>query len=279
MSPGRKDRKTVTRRRLLRTAVYGGLALTAGVQWFEADRLKLERQTLKLKRWRADGFKLALLSDLHANNTHEAERAIRAIRMAAEEKPDVILFGGDFLNSSKDSALTNVAKVLDAADDAGIPSMAVLGNHDYWIATTRQLISAFEGRRTRLLRNEIVRVGDATIWGIDDGIAGRDRHELYGSRRDDPSLLALFHEPDFVTRVDKRVGLMLAGHSHGGQMCLPFGVALHTPRGAWRYIAGFYPDADAPLYVSRGIGTVGPAYRLFCPPEVTILTLTGGAEA
>lgn len=279
MPKRRPDPKTVTRRRILRTAVYGGLAFTAGVQWFEADRIKLERQSLKLKRWRADGFRVALLTDLHANNTRETQRALRAIRMAAEEKPDVMLFGGDFLNSSTDETFANVAKVLDVVDDAGMPSFAVLGNHDYWIPAVSRLIDTFRGRKTQLLRNDLVRVDDVTVWGIDDGIAGRDNHELESRHRDDPSLLALFHEPDFVSRVDRRIGLMLAGHSHGGQMCLPFGVALHTPRGAWRYIAGHYPQARVPLYVSRGIGTVGPAYRLFCPPEVTILTLSGGAEA
>ena len=89
------------------------------------------------------------------------------------------------------------------------------------------------------------------------------------------SLLALFHEPDFVSEVPKHVSLQVSGHSHGGQICLPGGYAVHTPFGAKKYKSGYYPDARVPLYVTRGVGTTGPDYRLFCRPEVTILTLRG----
>lgn len=269
----RKDPRSLSRRRLLRTAVYGGIGVTALAQWTEANRLKIERQTLRLPKWKADGLRVALLTDLHTNDSHETERAIEAVGLASEEKPDVMLFGGDFLNTEGEAALRGVKRVLDAVDETRLKAFAVLGNHDYWVPTTSKLIELFRDRRTRLLRNEFVRFADATIWGIDDGIAGRDRHLLEHKHRDDPSLLALFHEPDFVSRVHSNVGIMLAGHSHGGQMCLPFGIPLHTPRGARTYIAGFYSDAPVPLYVSRGIGTVGPKMRLFCPPEVSILTL------
>lgn len=269
----RKDPRAISRRRLIRTVVFGSIGVTAFAQGTEANRLKVERQTLRLPKWKADGLKVALLTDLHVNDRQETERAIRAVEIAGNEKPDLMLFGGDFLNTPGDEALRNVRRVLDAADDTGMRAFAVLGNHDYWVPTTPDLIELFRGRRTRLLRNEMARVADATIWGIDDGIAGRDRHVLEHRHRDDPSILALFHEPDFVSRVHSNVGIMLAGHSHGGQMCLPFGVPLHTPRGARTYIAGYYADAPVPLYVSRGIGTVGPNFRLFCPPEVSILTL------
>ncbi|MBI5707159.1 MAG: metallophosphoesterase [Armatimonadetes bacterium] len=275
----RKDARAISRRRLIRTVVLGGIGVTALAQGTEVGRLKVERQALRLPKWKADGLKVALLTDLHVNDKQETERAIEAVGIAGVEKPDVILFGGDFLNTPGEEALRNVRRVLDAADDTGCRAFAVLGNHDYWVPTTPELIEQFRGRRTRLLRNELVGFGDATIWGIDDGIAGRDRHMLDHRHRDDPSILALFHEPDFVSRVHSNVGIMLAGHSHGGQMCLPFGVPLHTPRGARTYIAGFYADAPVPLYVSRGIGTVGPKLRLFCPPEVSILTLNSEDRA
>jgi hypothetical protein len=90
-----------------------------------------------------------------------------------------------------------------------------------------------------------------------------------------PSLIALMHEPDFVSILPKKVCLQLSGHSHGGQMCLPMGVPIHLPRGGRLYVQGFYPHAPVPLYVTRGIGTTGLDFRTFCPPEVSILTLRG----
>ncbi len=87
------------------------------------------------------------------------------------------------------------------------------------------------------------------------------------------SLLVLFHEPDYVKITPTNVSLQLSGHSHGGQICLPGGRPLHTPYGANTYYAGYYANAPVPLFVTRGVGTIGPKLRLFCPPEVTILTL------
>jgi predicted MPP superfamily phosphohydrolase len=87
--------------------------------------------------------------------------------------------------------------------------------------------------------------------------------------------VTLFHEPDFVERVDPRSSLMIAGHTHGGQVCWPWGSAVHLPKGGRKYQKGFYAHTKVPLYVSRGVGTVGPDYRCFAPPEVSVLTLKG----
>src|SRR2546430_12988376 len=72
-----------------------------------------------------------------------------------------------------------------------------------------------------------------------------------------------------------RPAAVLSGHTHGGQMRLPF-YTPYTPYGSGRFVAGWYRDTLAPLYVSRGIGTVGIPARLFCPPELPIFTLRGG---
>jgi uncharacterized protein len=124
----------------------------------------------------------------------------------------------------------------------------------------------------RLLRNETVELDGVRICGIDDALMKKHRPDLV---RGNKNTLALLHEPDFVDDLDPGPSLLLAGHSHGGQICLPGGVALHTPRGARKFTSGFYPDNPIPVYVSRGVGTTGPNWRLFCPPEATILTLHG----
>ncbi|MBX3118434.1 MAG: metallophosphoesterase [Fimbriimonadaceae bacterium] len=269
--------KSTSRRRLLKTLLYGGIGLTAAAEWGQARRLSVEKTTLKLPRWDADGFRVGLISDLHTNNTPQADRAIEALRLALIEKPDVILIGGDFLNQNTPAADAGLDRFLRAAAGESVPIYAVLGNHDYWLDHPERVISRLRRSEVKLLRNETAQVNGVTILGIDDGIAGRDRHDTLSSKDDGKSTIALFHEPDFVTRIDKRISLMLAGHSHGGQVCLPFGYAVHTPRGARDYIRGYYPDANVPLYVTRGVGTVGPDVRLYSAPEVSILTLRGEA--
>jgi predicted MPP superfamily phosphohydrolase len=118
-----------------------------------------------------------------------------------------------------------------------------------------------------------VEVNGVTIAGIDDAIANRQRYDFLTGGNHSKSLVALFHEPDFVDEVPKHISLQLSGHSHGGQICLPGGFSVHSPFGARKYVAGFYPNARVPLYVTRGIGTTGPDLRTFCRPEVSILTL------
>lgn len=264
-----------SRRRFLKTAIYGGVGLTSAAQWGQSTRLTVERHTLSLSKWDANGFKVGFISDLHTNTARQAERAVEALRLALVEKPDVLLIGGDFLNKDTPEAYKGLERFLRAAGGESVPIYAVLGNHDYWIPDAGRIVSMMQQSSVKLLRNDVVHVDGVTIVGIDDGIAGKDRHDILSSNADGKSTLALFHEPDFVTRVDKRVSLMLAGHSHGGQICLPFGYAVHTPRGAWNYKRGFYRDAEVPLYVTRGVGTVGPDVRLFSAPEVSILTLRG----
>jgi len=262
----------MTRRKFLGAAVCGG-AGGAIWQWDEVNRLVVERKTLLLPRWKADGFRVALLSDFHSNYRNEGERAARAIRMAIAEKPDAIVLTGDYNDVDTHESIPSFEIALSAAQESDVPVYAVLGHHDFWVKSTAKIIEAINRHGVKLLRNEIVEQAGVAIWGIDDGLERKDRHDTLADRKDTGSVLALFHEPDFVTRVDSRIGLMLAGHSHGGQICLPFGIPMHTPGGARKYKTGFYPDAKVPLYVTRGIGTIGPRKRAFCPPEVALLTL------
>lgn len=272
--PNRKKKKNaLTRRRFLQ-----GAAITAGAvalyEWKEVDRLTLEENMLEVPRWDADGFKIGFISDLHITSEGEGERAVRAAQMAAEQKPDVLLIGGDFVSEGWQHAAEALTEALGKIASLGVPIASVLGNHDYWVEDPLALMTAIRQSGVRLLRNQELEVGGVKIMGVDDGVAGKDRHDWYGPAGD-KNTVTLFHEPDFVTRTDKRASLMIAGHSHGGQVCIGGTYRRFLPRGARKYIEGHYPNAEVPLYVSRGVGTVGPKVRAFCPPEVTILTLRG----
>lgn len=269
-------KKRLTRRQALGLIGAGTLGLGVSQIGNRSD-LTVERLDLQLPRWDADGFRIGLISDLHMDSPRKADLAIRAANLAAREKPDVLLIAGDLVTSARPHVLREAKRGLREILELGLPTYAVLGNHENWThdvtGLIRELSASFNRQNARLLRNDCVDVGGVVVYGIDDGIAGRDRHDVL-TRSQDKNVVTLFHEPDFVDRIDARASLMVAGHSHGGQVCLPFGVVVHTPRGAKKYTKGYYRSTPVPLYVSRGVGTVGPSVRMFCPPEVTLLTLT-----
>ena len=96
----------------------------------------------------------------------------------------------------------------------------------------------------------------------------------------DGPVLLMSHGPDYADEVlahprGRLVDLMLAGHSHGGQVRLPLIGALHTPTGRAKYVEGLFRFGRMQLYVNRGIGTVALPFRLNCPPEITLFTLHG----
>lgn len=240
-----------------------------------AHHVELNHRTLELPNWDADGFKLTMLSDLHMNNAGKLERGIEAAHLALSEKTDVIVLGGDYLDLRHPSVVENVGKFLAEFRNAKCPVYAIMGNHDYWSGAARALVETFERSPVRLLRNESVEIGGVTLAGIDDAIERRHKLDFFPKGRVSKSLLALFHEPDFADEMPEHVSLQLSGHSHGGQVCLPFGKSMYTPFGAKRYISGYYAKAAAPVFVTRGVGTTGPDFRLFCAPEVSVLTLKG----
>ena len=265
----------LTRRKLLQ-GFAAGAASAAGLGALgdhTTDALEVVRQNLPLERWDADGFVVALLTDTHVNLRTSVERARRACRLAIAEKPDLIVLAGDYITTSADWALTHIRDSLEPLADAPCPCVAVMGNHDYWTHEPRKILNALGRSPARLLRNELLEVQGVQVAGIDDALVNRHRPDVLAGKSLSKSLLAVLHEPDYVEEMPTHVSLQLSGHSHGGQICLPFGRPIHTPKGARRYVSGFYAQARVPLYVSRGVGTIGPNLRLFCRPEVSILTL------
>jgi uncharacterized protein len=258
----------------MKAALAGGAVSATGVLFGDAtNRIQVERSTLRLPLWEADGFRAVVISDLHMDSEARKQRALRALRLAIDERPDVLLVPGDFLTGSEPRRIAAVEEFVKACREAKCPVLGTMGNHDYSLRDPERVIEALSGGAMRLLRNETFEVDGVTVAGFDDALFNRHRPDVLRDGRESPSLLAMLHEPDFVSDVPAHVALMVSGHSHGGQVCLPLGIAMHTPKGARRYIDGYYPDARVPLFVSRGIGTTGPDYRLFCPPQVAVLTL------
>jgi hypothetical protein len=275
-SRGQQRSKTLLSRRTLLIGASGAAAATAFGGYWNSESLKVNRQTIHLPKWDADGFRVALVTDIHANSKQQAERAQEAMRLAVAEKPDLIVFGGDFLDFASPQICQHVETALNELHDARCPIYGVYGNHDWFCLDTKRLHDTVKKTPMKLLFNRSVEVNGVTLAGIGDAVAKQHKPQILNRDRSSASLLVVFHEPDYVTLLPDFVSLHLAGHSHGGEICLPGGIPIrhYLPKGAKKYVSGFYPDAKVPLFVSRGVATCAP-FRLFCPPEINVLTLYG----
>lgn len=259
----------------------GALALAGGTLLYgslvEARRLKVERHTLRLRHWpkSLEGFRIAFLADFHLRDTHTLDLAHRAVGAALDASPDMVVLGGDYVEHWTLECPEMLGTVLEPLLLMEGKVVAVPGNHDYERGDASLLEPIFDALNIKLLRNEAWTHNGIQWLGIDSATMGMDDAETAICQLEGHApVIALWHEPDMVDELPTEASLMLSGHSHGGQFISPWGWAPMKTRGGKKYVRGFYPDAPTPIYVSRGLGTTGPPSRLFCPPEVTILTLT-----
>ncbi len=292
-APGAKPR--VTRRRVL-TGAAGLLGLSAGTAVYaaaiEPDGLVVTRYAPALPGWPA-GRKLTItvIADLHAGGPDMQLGHIRRIvDRASALQSDIVLLLGDFIASYR-FAITKVSDPVWAAElarlKAPLGTWAILGNHDWW-HDLKGVRAALAGVNIPVLENDAVLLGPAgqRFWlaGIGDQLAiplghgrfrGVDDLPLTLSRitTDDPVLL-MVHEPDIFPRVPERVALTLAGHTHGGQIRVPFLWQHFVPSkyGA-RFAYGHVVEDERHLIVSGGLGTSIIPARLGVPPEILHIAL------
>lgn len=241
-------------------------------------RLRLEQVTVEVAALPRglDGLRIGFMTDTHHEPGRPQALLKRAVELLNDAQPDLICLGGDYVVSR--AAEFNRAAVLLARLSAPLGVYGVLGNHDYWAGADR-IAAAVAATGITLLRNQARRLtapsGD-TFWliGLDD--AARRRADLrlaVAGVPDEGFRLLLAHEPDIADALDARVDLQLSGHTHGGQVVLPWLGAPLLPRLGLVYTSGLYRLPTHALYVGRGVGGVPPYIRFNCPPEVTVLTL------
>ena len=231
------------------------------------------------------GATVAHVTDLHLYEPEMHEAARRAITILERERPDLLVLTGDQWDHLP-GAEGYLAWL--RARPKGLPAVAVLGNHEYWSRrgtdrshVVRAADRIHERGEADLLvdatREVSIKGGRLRVVGLDDLRHGQPQPELLADALDpEEPQLWLFHEPGQADRPGwPRAALpflMLAGHTHGGQIRLPLVPAV-TPSGSGPYVAGLYPTSVGPLYVSRGVGGSGPRVRYRCPAEVALFEL------
>lgn len=279
------------RRRLLKAGFWGaaGLALYSGEiarHWVEVVESDVKLAGLPRV---FDGMRIVQLSDFHLDAWSEPYFIRQVVERVNRMEPDVVVLTGDFVT---DGFGTQKYQFEAARQCAGILSglrckdkFAVLGNHDIGVGR-EEVGRPLKENGIPVLRNECVPLkrGSEKIWlsGVDDPVLGHpnlDQAIPYSIRNvpDEPVVL-MCHAPDYADTVLKHesgasVGLMLSGHTHGGQVRLPMLGALELPELGKKYVEGMFQLGAMHLYVNRGIGTIGLPFRLNCPPEITLFTL------
>jgi predicted MPP superfamily phosphohydrolase len=255
-----------------------GVAVAVGAAAF-VHRVRIKRSDVPIVGLPAafDGYRIVQLSDLHCGPFVSGRRVARWVARANGLAPDLVAVTGDLIASGP-AFVATVARELGAlvAPDGVFASM---GNHDYF-APGETMVDALGAAGLAVLRNRGVELarGDARLYlaGVDDTWTGRhDVGKALAERPAGVTTVLLAHDPAlFPQAVERGVELTLSGHTHGGQLGVPFAAGRwNLARVMTRFTTGVYRTGTSTLYVNTGLGTTGVPIRLLVPPEIAVLTL------
>ena len=275
----------MNRRLFLKSAVAAlgsSPVIAAGYGLFEASWVKIDRQTLTVPRLPSsfDGTTVAFLTDIHHGPFTNLDYVTAVVRTTLALRPDLVVLGGDY--SLRDRQYIRPCLDVLGGLKAPLGVFGVLGNHDYWHGeadTKEGLRKAGVAELTNA--GEWVKRGSDRfrLAGVDDLWTGRvDVKAALGDATRDDACLLVSHNPDLAeTLRDPRVGLMLSGHTHGGQVVFPTAGAPWIPsRYGQKYLRGMVEAPETRVYVSRGLGTSGVPVRIGSRPEINLITLAAG---
>lgn len=271
----------MTFKRFLLILAALAILLLGWCYWSAISAPVIRRATVALPDYPAGQrpVKIALLSDIHVQGPDmPPERLARIVEQVNAEQPDLVLIAGDLVGdrtlSTRSYAIAEAAAPL-AGLRARLGVYAVLGNHEHWQGA-RAARAALTRVGVRVLANQAVQVGPLSLGGLDDQITGHNRdRETHAAMRATPGgRVLLSHSPDPFATLPPDIGLMLAGHTHCGQIRLPL-------YGPWttgsvygdRYACGFIEQNGRKLIVTAGLGASILPLRLLAPPDLWIVTV------
>ncbi len=245
---------------------------------FRIEPNLLEIRHYKLQSPKIAGLRIVYATDFHIEK-HDVKRLDKIIDSIQQQKPDLILLGGDFIkghNNLRTMSPERIAAKLRKLH-APLGVFSVLGNHDWYIGG-RKMKHALQAAGIVVLENdnEVIpfNEGKFTLAGVADKITCvADSHQAL-KNTPEPRIL-LTHTPDVFPDITDSVELVLAGHTHGGQVKLPFIGALIVPlEHGRRYAEGFIEENGKKMIVSKGLGTSRISIRFNCKPEIVVIEFT-----
>ncbi len=260
-------------------AAVPSAAAAASYGLYEAGWVEVVRKQLPLQHLPAtfDNLSVAFLADIHHGPFSSLDYVTSVVRTTLALRPDLILLGGDY--SLKDGKYIRPCFEVLAGLKAPLGVYGVLGNHDYWhgLNETRE---GFKAAGITELTNRGVWLerggGRFRLAGVDDLWMGKvDVTGALADAKADDACLVVSHNPDVAEKLrDPRVGLMLSGHTHGGQVVFPGGAPFVPSHYGQKYLHGVCQAPATTVYVSRGLGCTSIPVRFGSRPELTLITLT-----
>ena len=257
-----------------------GVVGSFAYSWFEASWMQVTRSAIPVAHLPTpfEGKTIAVLADIHYGRFNSIVFVRKIVDATNELQPDLIALVGDYVHHSEGRDLFAACFAELKRLTAPLGVYCVPGNHDYWDNIDYYHAAIASSNITELTNRGVwISLGGARlrIGGVDDLWCGHPNLDaaLDDCKRDDAAVL-LCHNPDYVEDLaDPRVGLVLSGHTHGGQILLPFVRPQVPSRFGAKYLKGLIQGPVAQVYVSRGLGVVTVPFRFRSRPEIALLTL------
>jgi uncharacterized protein len=262
--------------------------LLAGIVFWaflvEPNRLVIHHETISIDKWpkELNDLRIAVISDIHVGGWFIDDEKLRLIVERTNQlQPELIVILGDYMTGegwTRHRVLPEVFGPVLKDLHAPLGVYSVLGNHDWWW-DGRRVRSGLEANDITVLDDEVMQVKarGASLWlaGLAD-LWTRPQHieETIAMVPQDAPVIALTHNPDIFPRLPERVQLLLAGHTHGGQVRFPIiGTVVEPSRYGQRYVRGHVLENNHHLFVTTGIGASIVPVRFGVPPEIVLLTI------
>ncbi|MBM4143811.1 MAG: metallophosphoesterase [Lentisphaerae bacterium] len=275
----------MNRRQFLDKVFWGfaGLPLAGlGYTFLEAKWCRVIRRSVPLPNLPEAfaGYKLAFLSDIHHGPNVPLAYVRRVVAMTNALNADVICLGGDYVHRDRRYIAPCFEELRNLRAGDGV--YGVLGNHDHWESAAETRAAMAQNGIADLTNTGVwLRRGGARLRLCGAGDLWEDAQDLaaaLGDAAEGDAAVLLAHNPDYAEEIsDRRVGLVLSGHCHGGQVVFPFvGAPLIPSRYGRKYLHGLVQAPAVKVFVTRGVGTISPPVRFRCRPEIALLTLRAG---
>ncbi len=238
--------------------------------------------TIHIKNWpqNLSGYTIALLSDIHAGSPHiTREKLLAIVAQTNARKPDLILLAGDYVIQNVVGGTRMPSKDI-ATLLSGLKApqgvYGVLGNHDWWDGEAH-MVDEFNGVGIPMLEDQsrLITKDGSSFWltGFSDYYEGpHDVKKALSVVTTGKPVIALTHTPDIFPELPDGISLLLAGHTHGGQVYVPFfGRPVIPSKYGQRYAKGLVREGEKQIFVTSGIGTSLFPIRFMTPPEVCFL--------